>query len=106
MTALTGKKLGFLISSHPERDDLAHAAALAGAALDAGGDVYLYLIDEGTRYYHDPRLAALAARGLKLYVCAYGGKSRGVEPDSAAVFCGLAALGGLVDACDRFVSFN
>ena len=106
MATLTGKKLGILISSHPDKGDLEPVRRMAGAALDAGVDCYLYLIDEGTRHYHSPVLEALKSRGLKLYVCAYGGKSRGVEPDAGAVFGGLSALGGITEGCDRFVAFN
>lgn len=106
MTETAGKKLGILVSSHPDKGDLRHVNGLAGAALAGGVDVYLYLIDEGTRYYGAPELDALKAQGLKLYVCAYGGKSRGVEPDAGAVFGGLSALGGIIEGCDRFVAFN
>jgi sulfur relay (sulfurtransferase) complex TusBCD TusD component (DsrE family) len=106
MGALAGKKLGILISSHPDKGDLGPVRHMTEAALGAGVDCYLYLIDEGTRYYHDPALAELRDKGVKLYVCAYGGKSRGVEPDAGAVFGGLAALGGIMEGCDRFVAFN
>jgi len=100
------KKLGILVSSHPDKGDLRHVRGLAGAALAGGVDVYLYLIDEGTRHYGAPELDDLKARGLKLYVCAYGGKQRGIEPDEGAVFGGLSALGGILEGCDRFVAFN
>jgi sulfur relay (sulfurtransferase) complex TusBCD TusD component (DsrE family) len=106
MPALTGKKLGILVSSHPGKGDLARVRGLAGAALARGVEVYLYLIDEGTRHYGAPELTALKGRGLKLYVCAYGGKQRGIEPDEGAVFGGLSALGGILEGCDRFVAFN
>jgi predicted peroxiredoxin len=106
MAALTEKKLGILVSSHPDKGDLAHVRGLAGAALARGVDVYLYLIDDGTRHYGAPELDDLKARGLKLYVCAYGGKQRGIEPDEGAVFGGLSALGGILEGCDRFVAFN
>lgn len=106
MTDLSGKKLGILISSHPDRGDFAHVEALTRASIEQGVDVYLYLIDEGTRHYLNPNLKMLGKSGVKLFVCAYGGKPRGVEPDADAVFGGLAALGGIIDGCDRFVSFN
>jgi len=105
MGALAGKKLGILISSHPDKGDLAPVRHLTEAALAAGVDCYLYLIDEGTRHYGAPDLAALQEKGLKLYVCAYGGKQRGIEPDAGAVFGGLSALGGIMEACDRFLAF-
>jgi len=106
MATPADKKLGILVSSPPAKGDLVHVRGLAAAALARGVDVYLYLIDEGTRYYGAPDLDALKAQGLKLYVCAYGGKQRGIEPDAGAVFGGLSALGGILEGCDRFVAFN
>ncbi|MDH5527382.1 MAG: DsrE family protein [Nitrospirota bacterium] len=106
MSIATGKKLGILLSAHPDKGDLPAIRGLALAARAAGTDTYLYLIDEGARAYKDPLMETLREAGVKLYVCAYGAMPRGVEPDEGAVFGGLAALGGLMDACDRFVSFN
>ncbi len=106
MTDPSGKKLGLLLATHPERGDVARAGALASAALSAGVDCYLYLIDEGTRAFGDPQIKALQERGLKLFVCAYGGLQRGIQPDESAVFGGLSVLGGIMEGCDRFVSFS
>lgn len=106
MSAAAGKKLGILLSAHPEKGDLPAIGGLALAARQAGAETYLYLIDEGTRAYTDPLMDTLRQAGVRLYVCAYGAKPRGIEPDEGAVFGGLAALGSLMDACDRFVSFN
>lgn len=106
MAELSGKKLGILLSSHPDKGDVPLVRRLAEEALSVGVDTYLYLIDAGTRAYRDDTLTALRDKGLKLYVCAYGGKQHGVEPDEGAVFGGLSALGGIMEGCDRFVSFN
>jgi sulfur relay (sulfurtransferase) complex TusBCD TusD component (DsrE family) len=48
----------------------------------------------------------LAARGLKLYLCAYGAQQRGMERNPNAIYTGLAMLSELISATDRFVSFN
>jgi len=101
-----GKKLGLLLATHPERGDVVRIAALAHAALGRGVDVYLYLIDEGARAYGDDALVELQGRGLKLFVCAYGALQRGIQPDEGAVFGGLSVLGGIMEGCDRFVSFS
>jgi len=106
MTELARKKLGVLLSSHPDQGDLGHVKALCNASLGAGVDTYLYLIDEGTRAYGDAELMAMKDDGLKLFVCAYGGLQRGIQPDEGAVFGGLSVLGGIMEGCDRFVSFN
>ena len=54
----------------------------------------------------DPLLQTLAARGLKLYVCAYGAQRRGLGRNPKATYAGLALLSDLISAADRFVSFN
>jgi sulfur relay (sulfurtransferase) complex TusBCD TusD component (DsrE family) len=54
----------------------------------------------------EPRLQSLAARGLKLYACAYGAQRRLIERNDLAAFAGLASLSDLMAATDRFLSFN
>ena len=58
--ALAGKKLGLMISTGPEHPNLATVLGLSGAALDGGGQVYLYLIDDAGAAVEDPRVQALA----------------------------------------------
>ena len=41
-----------------------------------GGDVYLYLIDDAVAARRRPARQALAERGAKLFVCAYGCQKR------------------------------
>jgi hypothetical protein len=106
MVDLNGKKLGLLLATHPDCGDVARVTALSKAALGQGVDVYLYLIDEGARAYGNADITALQAQGLKLFVCAYGALQRGVQPDENAVFGGLSVLGGIMEGCDRFVSYS
>ncbi len=104
--SLRGKKLGLLLSTAPEQPGFQHGLLLAKAALEEGVEVYLYCIDEAVRGAEEPRLMSLAARGLKLYVCAYGAQRRGMEPSPNATSAGLALLSDVMCATDRFVSFN
>jgi sulfur relay (sulfurtransferase) complex TusBCD TusD component (DsrE family) len=104
--SLRGKKLGLLLSTHPGQPGFQHGLLLAQAALDEGVDVYLYCVDEAVRGVEEPRLQNLAARGLKLYVCAYGAQRRGIESNPNATYAGLALLSDVMCATDRFVSFN
>ncbi|HEY3862254.1 MAG TPA: DsrE family protein [Verrucomicrobiae bacterium] len=103
---MRGKKLGLLLSTAPGQPGFEHGVRLAGAALDEGADVYLYCIDEAARGAEEPRLLALAARGLKLYICAYSVQRRGLQRGSEGIYAGLGSLSDLVSATDRFVSFN
>jgi sulfur relay (sulfurtransferase) complex TusBCD TusD component (DsrE family) len=104
--SLRGKKLGILLSAPPSQPSFQHGMRLAEAALDEGVDVYLYCLDEAVRGVGEARLQSLAARGLKLYACAYGAQRRRLPITGQAAFAGLASLSELMAATDRFLSFN
>jgi len=105
---LARKKLGVLLSTGPDHANLGTALGLGGAALDRGADLYLYLIDDGVRALGDARLRALAARGARLFVCAYGCQKRRIPLEDAAdiTYCGLVVLTDILNATDRFVALN
>lgn len=99
-------KLGILISCGPPVAGFRHGVGLAGAALAAGLDVYLYCIDDAVAGVGDPGLQALRPRGLKLYACAYGAHRRNLPVDDRATYAGLTVVSDLVAGTDRFISFN
>jgi sulfur relay (sulfurtransferase) complex TusBCD TusD component (DsrE family) len=101
------RALGILLSTGPNNPNLSTAIGLSGAALKAGVDVYLYLIDEGVLAVDDPRFQPLRDSGLKLFACAYGAQHHGVpRKDDKATYCGLVVLSNIVSTCDRFVALN
>ena len=102
------KKLGVLLSTGPEHANLDVAVGLGQAALAAGTDLYLYLIDDGVRALDDPRIRALPERGAKLFVCAYGCQKRRIplEDSEHVTYCGLVVLTDLINATDRFIALN
>ena len=106
--ALTKRKLGLLLSTTPEHANLETAVSLSKAALEQGVDLYLYLIDDGVLAKDRPEVQELAARGAKLFVCAYGCQKRRIplsDPDRLN-YCGLVVLTDLINGCDRFLAFN
>lgn len=104
--SLRGKKLGLLLSTRPDQPGFQHALGLAETALNAGVDVYLYCIDDAVHGVGQPQLQSLAARGLKLYACAYAAHRRHLPVNEKAIFAGLGVVSDLMTATDRFVSFN
>jgi sulfur relay (sulfurtransferase) complex TusBCD TusD component (DsrE family) len=103
------KKLGVLLSTPPSHPNVITVSRLCEEALQAGHDVYLYLIDEGVLNVPDPRLKSLASGGAKFFVCAYGCQQHGVKTESVPdgmTLCGLVILSNIVNGCDRFVAFN
>lgn len=101
-----GKKLGLMVSTGPAHANLATAIGLSTAALDRGAQVYLYLIDDGVGAVEDPRVQALADRGARLFVCAYGCQKRGQPLSERATNCGLVVLTDVINGTDRFVALN
>jgi hypothetical protein len=101
-----GKKLGILLGAHPESSGFRHGLGIAGAALDAGVDVYLYCLDEAVRGVDGDGLQGLRQRGLKLYACAYGAHRHGIALSDNAVFAGLTVVSDLMAGTDRFLSIN
>ena len=104
--AFAGKKLGLMLSTGPGHPNLGTAVGLSAAALDGGADVYLYLIDDAVAAVEDARVQALAARGAKLFVCAYGCQKRRLPLSDRATNCGLVVLTDVINGTDRFLSLN
>src|SRR4029450_3269583 len=92
--ALASRKLGLMVSTAPDHPNLDTALGLSRAALDAGGGVVLYLIGDGVAAGEAARLQALADRGLKLFVCAYGCQKGSLALSHRATNCGLGGLTG------------
>jgi len=103
---LARRKLGVMVSTEPAHPNLDTALGLSTAALERGADVYLYLIDDAVAAVEDPRVQALAGRGLKLFVCAYGCQKRRQPLSEHATNCGLVVLSDIVNGAERFVSLN
>ena len=101
-----GKKLGLMLSTGPENGNLDTAVGLSEAALDRGAQVYLYLIDDGVAAVDHPRVQALAERGARLFVCAFGCQKRGLPLSERATNCGLVVLTDVINGTDRFLALN
>ena len=101
-----GKKLGLMVSTSPDHPNLETAIGLSGAALDRGAAVYLYLIDDAVAAVEDPRVQALADRGAKLFVCAYGCQRRRLPLSDRAANSGLVVLTDIINGTDRFLALN
>ena len=103
---LAGRKLGLMLSTSPDHPNLEMAMGLSSAALDRGASVYLYLIDDAVAAVEHPRVQALADRGARLFVCAYGCQKRRLPLSDRAVNCGLVVLADIINATDRFLALN
>ncbi|MDH5625390.1 MAG: DsrE family protein, partial [Nitrospira sp.] len=96
------RKLGLLLALPPSHESAATVHGLSQAALSAGHEVYLYLIDEGVKNLTDPQYRQIAHAGVKVFACAYGCQQHHVSTadlDPAISLSGLVVLSGIIDAC-------
>lgn len=103
------QKVGFLLALPPAHPSSETVTGLAQAALDAGHEVYLYLIDEGVKNMTSPSYQGLAKAGVRMFVCAYGCQQHHIsttDVEKEFTLCGLVVLSGLIDACKPFISFT
>jgi sulfur relay (sulfurtransferase) complex TusBCD TusD component (DsrE family) len=103
------RKLGILLSTGPSHVNAATVADLCSAAIEAGCEVYLYLIDLGVENVRDSRYEGLVGKGVKTFVCAYGCQRHGIPTsglDERMSLCGLVVLSNIISGCDRFLAFN
>jgi sulfur relay (sulfurtransferase) complex TusBCD TusD component (DsrE family) len=103
------RKVGFLLALPPSDESATTVTRLAQAAVEAGHDVYLYLIDEGVKNMHAQPYRDLAYSGARVFVCAYGCRQHDVSTDALdpkMSLCGLVVLSGIIDTCTPFLSFT
>lgn len=103
------QKVGFLLALPPSHASSGIVVGLAQAALEAGHEVYLYLIDEGVKNMVTHSYRDLAQAGVRVFVCAYGCQQHHISTehvDKDFSLCGLVVLSGLIDACKPFLSFT
>ena len=102
-------KIGLLLALPPSHESATTVHGLAQAALSAGHEVYLYLIDEGVKNLATPEYRQIAQSGVKVFACAYGCQQHRVSTDGldpAISLSGLVVLSGIIDACEPFLSFT
>jgi len=102
-------KVGLLLALPPSHTSATTVHGLAQAAISAGHDVYLYLIDEGVKNLHSPLYQQLARSGVKIFACAYGCQQHHVPTanlDPSISLSGLVVLSNIIDACEPFLSFT
>ncbi len=65
------RKLGFLVMTGPDSQDIHNVIGLAGAAIEKGIGVEIFLMHRGVLNSTVPALDALADKGAAITVCAH-----------------------------------
>lgn len=100
------RRLGILLATGVGAADAPTVLRLAGAALDAGVEVELFLMFDGVVHVHDPAFAALRARGVRLSLCTLSLEQRHLPCPPDLLFGGQPDVARMAAECDRFLSFT
>lgn len=100
------QKLGILLSTGPQSEDVHTAIRLAEAALHQGKEVRIFLMCDGVYHVHREDLMALETKGAELCLCAHNAQERGVEKREGIIWGSQMDLANLTLECDRFVGFT
>lgn len=103
------RRLALVVSTAPERGDLARALALAHAARASGIEVGMFIMDEAVAGLPAARArtAALAALDCEIMACASSAHARGLtEADVGMLLGSQDDHAALVHAADRVVAFT
>lgn len=108
-------KLGILLTTSPEHQDVYTAVQLAKAALTQGHEVSFYIMDDGVYALRDhpknpwaAEFKALLERGAKIAVCAMNCGPRGLEKGeiiSGVLWGSQYDHAGIVNQSDRYLAF-
>ncbi|MFQ5580222.1 MAG: DsrE family protein [Nitrospiria bacterium] len=101
---MKNKKLGIILSTPPEENNLSVVISLAEEACRQSVHIYLYLIDDGVKHIDLPEIQILKEAGVKLSLCAYSAQRRSIPSSDKAVFGGLVVLSDLIKGCDRLIT--
>jgi len=107
-------KMGILLTTSPENQNAGTVINLATAALGAGHEVSLFMMDDGVynvvaKNKISSRFAGLRDAGAFLALCGHTAEERGVEEDDCLTgvkYAGQYELAVMVNESDRFLSFG
>jgi sulfur relay (sulfurtransferase) complex TusBCD TusD component (DsrE family) len=100
------RKLGILLSTSPESENTYTVIKIAEAALLAGKEVYIFLMDDGVYNVNHSNFCGLTDRGAQITLCGHNAEERNVLRKEGIDFGSQYDLAGIAHKVDRFLAFN
>lgn len=109
-------RLGILLATSPERQDVSTVVKLAQAALAQGHEVSLYVMDDGVYALRDhpknpwaTEFKTLLGQGAKVALCALNCSSRGLAKEEVVpgvLWGSQYDHAAIVNESDRYLAFS
>lgn len=109
MAGLSGKILGIMLSTSPEREDGVIVKRIAIEAIKKGAKVKLFLMCDGVFHIKEGTFADLVDEGADVAVCYHNLMERNMDKDDGTFTVTYGSqydLAETIHECDRFLAFN
>ena len=100
------KKLGILLFSGPQSQDVGTAVSLASAALKRGMEVEIFMMYEAALNTVSERLKELCKRGAKITICTHNADELKAHREEGFDYGSQLDHSYIVDDAHRYVAFG
>lgn len=101
-----GNKLGILLTTSPEREDLHTVVRMCEAAIAQGKEVQLFMMCDGVYGSYCTALTDLVPKGVKISQCHHNAEERKIEEEKVPVASASQYIfSGIIADVDRLVTF-
>ncbi|MGA2193013.1 MAG: DsrE family protein [Nitrospirota bacterium] len=101
-----GEKLGILLTTSPENQDMQSVIRLCEAALAQGKEVQLFMMCDGVFGSYCQKLTDLIPKGVKISQCHHNAEERKIEDEKVPVKSASQYIfSGIIEEVDRLITF-
>ena len=103
---MAGNKLGILLTTSPENEDLHTVIKLCEAAIAAGKEVQLFMMCDGVYGSNCGRLTDMIPKGVQIAQCHHNAEERHIEEEKLPVKSASQYIfSGIIADVDRLITF-
>lgn len=103
---MAGTKLGILLTTSPENEDMHTVVKLCEAALAEGKEVQLFMMCDGVYGSYCKTLADLVPKGVQISQCHHNAEERKIEEEHVPVKSASQYIfSGIIADVDRLITF-
>lgn len=103
---MAGSKLGILLTTSPENEDMQTVIKLCEAALSQGKEVQLFMMCDGVYNSYCNQLTGLIPDGVKISMCHHNAEERKVHEEGNPVTQSSQYIfSGIIGEVDKLVTF-
>jgi sulfur relay (sulfurtransferase) complex TusBCD TusD component (DsrE family) len=103
---MAGSKLGILLTTSPENEDMHTVINLCEAALAQGKEVQLFMMCDGVYSSYCSQLTGLIPKGVKISQCHHNSEERKIHEEGNPVQSASQYIfSGIIGEVDRLITF-